>query len=338
MATIHDVAKAAGVSPTTVSRYINRRIELPEATATRIDAAISALDYRPSALAQRLSTGKSFAVGLVAPEIREPFFAEIASAVEDEADRHGYTVFITSTRSDRARELASLERLADRQMDGLLLMTNSPDAASLASVISRRRNVVVMDEDVPGVDVPRLFVENAEGMRQATRHLIEHGHRRIAYLGGPDGLLTVSERRAGFIDTMAEEGLSVPAEYLAFGSFAPEAARMATLRLLDLPLPPTAIIASSDYIAMGAVLALRDRNVSIPGDISLIAFDDAAFGALMTPPLTAIRQPVDLIGRRGFQLLLDLLEGREPPRLTRLPVDLIRRHSVGAPRIKDQLS
>jgi LacI family transcriptional regulator len=335
MATIHDVALQAGVSPTTVSRYLNRRIELPAATAERIDAAIAALDYRPNVLAQRLSTGKSFAIGLVAPEIREPFFAEIASAVEDEADRHGYTVFISSTRSDRARELASLQRLVDRQVDGLLLMTNIPDDGALADMISRRRNVVVMDEDVPGASAPRLFVENREGMALATRHLIDHGHRRIAYLGGPEGLFSVTERREGFRLAMAEAGITLPPGYMVFGSFAPAHARLATLGLLDLAEPPTAIVASSDYLAMGAILALRDRGIVVPEDMSLIAFDDAAFGALITPPLTAIRQPVELIGRRGFQLLLDLLEGREPPALTRLPVDLIRRQSVGAPRRKD---
>ncbi len=132
MATIHDVAQQAGVSPTTVSRYLNHRIELPPGTSARIDDAIRALDYRPNLLAKRLSTGKTEAVGLVTPEIREPFFAELASAFEDEADRHGYTVFISSTRSSRAREVASLERLQDGHVDGLLLLTNTPDDGTLA--------------------------------------------------------------------------------------------------------------------------------------------------------------------------------------------------------------
>jgi LacI family transcriptional regulator len=129
MATIHDVAQDAGVSPTTVSRYLNNRIELPSTTAARIDAAIRRLDYRPNLLAKRLSTGRTEAVGLVTPEIREPFFAELASAFEDEADRHGYTVFISSTRSDRDREIASLKRLHDGHVDGLLMMTNTPTTA-----------------------------------------------------------------------------------------------------------------------------------------------------------------------------------------------------------------
>ncbi|MBN9315864.1 MAG: LacI family DNA-binding transcriptional regulator [Devosia sp.] len=335
MATIHDVAQDAGVSPTTVSRYLNNRIELPPATAARIDAAIKKLDYRPNLLAKRLSTGKTEAVGLVTPEIREPFFAELASAFEDEADHHGYTVFMSSTRSDRKREIASLERLQDGHVDGLLMMTNTPDDGTLAGLIGERRNVVIVDEDIPGVSVPRLFVENSEGAYQATRHLIEAGHRRIAYLGGPQGLLTVTERREGFLMAMNEAGIAVRSEYVAMGSFAPELARAATVRFLELPLPPTAIFASSDYLAIGAVMGLRDANVSVPDEVSLIGFDDIAFSTLLTPPLSAVRQPVEQLGRQGFLTLLALLNGETPPLLTRLPVELIRRQSVAAPTSKD---
>lgn len=335
MATIHDVAQDAGVSPTTVSRYLNNRIELPPTTSARIDASIKKLDYRPNLLAKRLSTGKTEAVGLVTPEIREPFFAELASAFEDEADRHGYTVFISSTRSDRKREIASLERLEDRHVDGLLMMTNTPDDGTLAALIGKRRNVVIVDEDIPGVAVPRIFVDNTDGAYQATRHLIEAGHRRIAYLGGPVGLLTVTERREGFMLAMNEAGVPVRPEYVEMGSFAPELARAATQRFIELPLPPTAIFASSDYLAIGAVMGLRDANVSVPDEMSLIGFDDMAFGALMTPPLSAIRQPVEQLGRLGFQTLLALLNGESPPPLTRLPVELIRRQSVAAPPSRD---
>lgn len=332
MATIHDVAEDAGVSPTTVSRYLNRRIDLPATTAGRIDAAILKLGYRPNLLAKRLSTGKSQAVGLVTPEIREPFFAEIASAFEDEADRHGYTVFISSTRSDRKREIASLDRLDDRHVDGLLLMTNRADDGTLARLIDGRRDVVILDEDIPGVSVPRIFVDNEQGAFAAARHLIESGHRRIAYIGGPADLTTVTERRAGFVAAMRSAGLLVDPELVAMGSFAAEASRLATHRFLGLPRPPTAIFASSDYIAIGAFTALREAGRAIPDDISLVGFDDMPIGALLTPPLTAVRQPVETLGRLGFQTLFALLNGEPAAPLTRLPVELIRRHSVGAPK------
>lgn len=334
MATIHDVAEDAGVSPTTVSRYLNRRIELPPSTAARIDAAIRKLDYRPNMLARRLSTGKTEAVALVTPEIREPFFAEIASAFEDEADRHGYTVFITSTRSDHGREVASLERLDDRHVDGLVLMTNTADDGKLARLVGSRRNVVIMDEDIPGVAVPRIFVENEAGAYAATCHLIEHGHRRIGYIGGPPGLLTVSERRAGYVRALSEAGLALTPDLIAMGSFASEVARAATLRLLAQPDPPTAIFASSDYIAIGAVMGLREAGATIGVDVSLVGFDDMPLGSLLTPPLSAVRQPVEAMGRLGFQLLFALLNDEPVRPVTRLPVELIRRQSVGAPKTK----
>lgn len=332
MATIHDVAQDAGVSPTTVSRYLNNRIELPQATSARIDAAITRLDYRPNLLAKRLSTGKSQAIGLVTPEIREPFFAELASAVEDEADRHGYTIFMSSTRSDRGREIASLNRLHDRHVDGVILMTNTPDDGTLAALIGRRRNVVLIDEDIPGVKVPRVFVENTKGAHAATRHLIEAGHRRIAYIGGPLGLFSAEERYAGFLKAMAEAGLAVREDHIRRGSFAPDFARAAVLSMIRTRQPPTAIFASSDYIAIGTILGLRQAGIGVPSQMSLVSFDDMPLTELFNPPLTAIRQPIEALGRQGFQALFALLNGDKPKMLTRLPVTLIERESVAAPR------
>lgn len=332
MATIHDVALDAKVSPTTVSRYINNRIDLPAATAARIDAAIAKLDYRPNLLAKRLSTGRTEAIGLVAPEIREPFFAELASAVEDEADRHGYTIFMSSTRSDRQREIASLNRLHDRHVDGLIMMTNTPDDGTLARLIGERRNVVLIDEDIPGVQVPRVFVENEIGAYAATRHLIDAGHQRIAYIGGPHGLYSVEQRRAGFLRAMQEAGLEVLPEHMAGGSFAREFARQATLDFLKTATPPTAIFGSNDYIVIGIMQGLRQAGVPVPQKMSIVGFDDMPLTELFSPPLTAVRQPIEALGRQGFQALYSLLSGQQPPMLTMLPVQLIERESVAEPR------
>lgn len=332
MATIHDVALDANVSPTTVSRYINNRIELPATTAARIDAAIAKLDYRPNLLAKRLSTGRTEAIGLVTPEIREPFFAELASAVEDEADRHGYTIFMSSTRSDRQREIASLNRLHDRHVDGVIMMTNTPDDGTLAALIGRRKNVVLIDEDIPGVAVPRVFVENEIGAYEATRYLIDAGHERIAYIGGPPGLYSVEQRLAGYMRAMKQAGLEVRKEHLAGGSFAPDFSRKATLEFLKTRNPPTAIFGSSDYIVIGVLQGLKQAGVSVPAQVSLVGFDDMPLTELFNPPLTVIRQPIEALGRQGFQALFSLLSGKQPPMLTMLPVQLIERDSVAAPR------
>ena len=332
MATIHDVAHNAGVSATTVSRYLNNRIELPPATTARIDAAIAKLDYRPNLLAKRLSTGKSEAIGLVIPEIREPFFAELASAVEDEAERHGYTIFMSSTRGDRRREIECLNRLHDRHVDGLVMMTNTPDDGTLAALIGPRKNVVLIDEDIPNASVPRVFVDNEPGAHRATRYLIDAGHGEIAYLSGPDRLFSVEERRTGFLRAMREAGLSARPDLMRGGSFSPDLARAAVLTMLELPKPPTAIFASSDYLAIGTMRAIRQKGLRIPDDISLIGFDDMPLTDIFDPPLTAIRQPVEQLGRTGFQRLYALMTGKRPPRITRLAVELIERQSVAPPR------
>ena len=337
MATIHDVALSAGVSKTTISRYLNNRIELPASTAARIDAAIAKHDYRPNLLAQRLSTGKTDAIGLVVPEIREPFFAELASAVEDEADRNGYTIFITSTRSDPAREIASLNRLRDHHVDGLIMLTNRLDDGSLAKLIAKRKNVVLLDEDIPGVNVPKVFVENTAGAHRATRYLIDHGHKSIAYLGGPIGLFSSEERYAGYATAMAEAGLPMLPEHIKRGSFTPDFARLAVLDILGAKDPPTAVFASSDYLAIGALAGLRQGGVDVPRQMSFISFDDTPLGAMLTPALTAIRQPIEAIGRAGFQALFALMSKRPAPRLTRLPVELVERDSVTKPRARRRL-
>ena len=337
MATLEDVAATAGVSKTTVSRYLNKSIELPATTIARIDAAIARHDYRPNLLARRLSTGRTEAIGLVVPEIREPFFAELASAVEDEADRHGYTILISSTRSDRDRELASLDRLRDRHVDGLMVLTNTTDDGTLARAMAKRRNLVLLDEDIPGVRVPKVFVQNEEGAYAATRYLIDAGHRRIGFLGGPLGLLSSTERHAGFTRAMDAGGIEIEPALVRRGSFSSDFAQSAVVDMLDQTLPPTAIFASSDYLAIGALKGLRDAGIDVPGQMSFISFDDTPLGAMLTPALTAIRQPIEALGRHGFQALYAVMNHQPTARLTRLPVELIERQSVTRPRSKERL-
>jgi LacI family transcriptional regulator len=336
MANISDVARSAGVSPTTVSRYLNHRIDLPEPTAARIDAAIAELEYRPNLLAKRLSTGKSEAIGLVTPEIGNPFFAALAAAVEDEAERHGYAVFMSSTRGDMAREVASLRRLADRHVDGMILLTNRPDDGTLARLIGKTGNVVLLDEDIPKSNAPRIFVENEEGMYAATQHLIAHGHKAIAMIGGPEGLFSVNERRLGFERAMRDAGLSLQPGHMRLGAYTREYGRAAAHLLLEAADAPTAIVSASDFVAIGVMQAIRDRGLRVPEDLSLVGFDDMPFAELVAPPLTTVRQPIAAMGRLGFQTLLALMNNQPVKPFIRLPVELIQRQSVAAPR-KGQL-
>lgn len=328
MATLSDVAEEAGVSPTAVSRYLNNRIELPQSTRDRIDRAIAKLNYRPNLMAKRLSTGRTEAIGLVTPEIANPFFSELAAAVEAEAQRHGYAVYMSSTQGDRAREIDAIQRLQDQHVDGLIMMTNQPDDGTLAALLRMEQNVVLLDEDIPGVSLPRVFVQNEEGTYIATRHLIDSGHREIAIVSGPQDLMSVRERLAGFERAMNEAGLPIRPGWVLLGDYGRQYGRAAANLLLAGTPRPTAIMACSDYIAIGIVEATRQMNLSVPADISLVSFDDTPLAELIDPPLTAVRQPISEMGRVAFGQLLALMNKTEVVPETRLPVDLILRKSV----------
>lgn len=328
MATLSDVAEVAGVSPTAVSRYLNNRIDLPQATRDRIDAAIAKLNYRPNLLAKRLSTGKTEAISLVTPEIANPFFAELAASIEAEAQRHGYAVYMSSTQGDRAREIDAIQRLQDQHVDGLIMMTNQPDDGTLAALLQPHNNVVLLDEDIPGVSVPRVFVENEQGTYLGTRHLIDSGHRDIAIISGPSGLMSVRERLAGYQRAMDEAGLTVRPDWVLLGDYSRDYGRSATVHLLGGTSMPTAVLACSDYIAIGVLQAMRQAGKNVPNDLSLVGFDDMPFAELVDPALTTIRQPIAEMGRTAFEQLLALINKTEAEPLTRLPVSLVIRKSV----------
>ncbi|WP_417308909.1 LacI family DNA-binding transcriptional regulator [Devosia sp.] len=328
MPTLSEVARRAGVSPTTVSRYLNHNISLPQATRDKIEAAVAALGYRPNSLAKRLSTGKAEVIGLVTPDIGNPFFAALAAAVEEAASACGYGVYLSSTGGQRAKEVDALVRLADQAVDGLLMITNQPDDGTLAGLLAQHRNVVLLDENIEGVTVPRVFVENTVGSARATQHLIDMGHRDIAVIAGPRALFSVGERLQGVTEALQANGLALRPDWLFCGNYTRQFGYEAALEIARLTPRPTAILALSDYIAIGVLQALRQLELSVPDDISLVGFDDMPFAELIDPPLTTIRQPIDEMGRVAFARLLALLNGEAVPPVTRLEIELVVRHSV----------
>ena len=328
-ATIRDVAKAARVSAATVSRHLNKSIVLPPETARRIEKACARLTYRPNALAKRLSLGASQVLGLVAPEIANPFFAALAAAAEAEARRQGYSLLIMSTGGDASVECEHIDRLASRDVDVLLVLTSRADDGRVRERIDGHANVILIDEDVPDANVSRILVENEQGAYEATRHLIAQGHEAIAHVGGPVDLLSARERHAGFARAMAEAALSPRAAWVKFGGYDREAGLAATLDLLSQPQRPTALFAGSDYIAIGVLQGLRQLGLEAPAALSLVGFDDMPFAEWLHPPLTTVRQPIAEMGRLGVQTLLRRMRGEIPePGEMRLPTQLVLRASV----------
>ncbi|MBV9671765.1 MAG: LacI family DNA-binding transcriptional regulator [Verrucomicrobia bacterium] len=255
--TIRDVAKAASLSPTAVSRYLNRAIVLPPDSAARIEEAVRALDYRPNGLARNLSLGKSHIIGLIIPEISNPFFANLASAVEEVAFAADYGVLACNTRNDVAREFSYLRLLSSRQLDGILLLTCQADNPELLPLLEKNRPVVLVDEDIEGLIAPRVFSENRSGGYLAAKHLIDYGHRRIGFIGGPERLLSSRERFAGFIDALKENSTPIQSEFIRFGPYTTDFGREVATAFLKMKPSPTAIFATSDYVALGVLHAAR---------------------------------------------------------------------------------
>jgi LacI family transcriptional regulator len=328
-ATIRDVANIAKVSTATVSRYLNKSLLLPDETARRIEKACKRLAYRPNALAKRFSRGAAETIGLVTPEIANPFFASLAAAAEAEARRHGYSLLIMSTGGDPDIEIENIDRLDSRDVDGLIVLTNRADDGRIRERISGRADVVLLDEDVPGAEVSRIFVENEQGAFAATSHLIARGHRRIAHIGGPADLFSARERYAGFVRALRQADLTPSESWIKFGDYDRESGLAATLDLFSKTPTPTALFAGSDYIAIGVLQALRQLGLEAPAALSIVGFDDMPFAEWLHPPLTTVRQPIAELGTLGVRTLIAALRGEPAPTgEVRLRTQLIERGSV----------
>lgn len=330
---LKDVARVAGVSVTTVSRMLNGSLDLPALTKQRIENAIASLKYQPNPHARRLSRGRSDTIGLVVPDIANPFFATMVAAVEEEANDRGLAVSLYATLNRTGREVAYLKLIEHNHVDGLVFVTNHPDNGDLAALINRTGKVIVVDEDVPLAAVPKLFCDNFQGGHLAGRHLAEFGHRHVLYVGGPDAMISTQRRFNGLREGLRERfGDDISIRRYS-GEYTVDCGRDMARRFLDEGMPATAIFASSDEIAIGMIEILRERGIAIPEDLSIIGFDDVSPLHLFAPPLTAIRQPVRTIGRRALSLLLETnwQESKSLATEELVPVEIVVRNSVAPP-------
>ena len=330
--TIADVARSAGVSRATVSRYLNKTLDLPADTASRIDKAVQKLKYRPNRIARGLKRGKTDSLGLVVPDIANPFYGALASHVEAEAEAAGLSLTLYSSRNRLEREILLLDQQASRLVDGLIFLTNHSSNGLLSRRINSQDRIVLLDEDVPSTVAPKVFVDNERGGYEATRHLIEMGHREIAHVTGPKDLFSVRARYAGYKRALREAGIALNRSLILFGTYTPEFGRAAVARLFAQTSIPSAVFASSDYIIVGILEALRNLNLTVPGEISVIGFDDLIFTQLLHPPVTTVRQPIAELAQAGVRILLDCIRGTNHcGEVVRLPVRLIKRASVARP-------
>lgn len=327
MTTIREVAESAGVSYATVSHVINNtRLVSPE-TRERVLAAMTALNYRPNALARSLRQGKTNTIGLVLPDSANPFFAEISRSIEDEAFKQGYSVFLCNTELDTQRELFYVDVLSKKQVDGIVFVAAGDQADSLDFLVRRNMPVVMIDRDVPNVEVDAVLTDNQLGGFLATRHLLELGHTRIACIAGPSSITPSSERMIGYRKALEEAGIPYDEDLVVRGDYHAQSGMEITHSLLKTNPRPTAIFALNDLMALGALRAAAEAGYTIPRDLAVVGYDDLEIAHFSNPPLTTISQPKKEIGVQAINLLVDRMthKSRSPIRLVLAPELIVRR-------------
>lgn len=304
---IREVARRAGVSLGTVSRVINNNPSVAPGLRERVEAVIRELDYRPNTLARGLRSQRTHTLGLVIPDVTNPFFSELVREIEQAAGRKGYSLILGNSGESRSSEQLYLGMLADRRVDGLIIV---PGAGTRSISPPRDIPIVIVDRPLPRY--PVVASDHRNGAEQAVSRLIELGHRRIACIAGPPRLIVASERYQGYLQVMRRHVQPPDLEnhgWVESANFEYEGGYRAARRLLEASPRPTAVFASSDQHAIGALRAARDAGLEVPRDLSIIGFDDIPLASLVTPRLSTVAQPIAAISERAVAMVLQIHGG-----------------------------
>lgn len=331
-ATLLDVASSAGVSTSTVSRYLSGQLRLTDTTERRIQQAIEELGYIPNASARRLAGGRTGIIGLVLPGMANPFFASFADSVAEAALGQDLSVLLCATRDSKQNEERYTDLLAARAVDGLIYLGMYRTNKRLTRTIAEGLPVVVVDETIDGAaEASSITVDNFSGAYQATQHLITNGHREIAYVGGPSELMTERERRRGYTAAMGAAGLAMDPEQMLSGPYSESFGASVLPHLLTRTPRPTALFCASDYTALGVLSTVDMYGLRVPDDLAIVGFDDAPITQYTRPRLTTVRQPVAALAHGAVELLNErIMDPDRPVRRVTLPVELIIRDSSRA--------
>ncbi|MGG5819217.1 LacI family DNA-binding transcriptional regulator [Falsiroseomonas sp. HW251] len=333
-ATIADVAAAAGVHASTVSRALNpaTRGMVTEAVAARVTAAAEKLGWRPSTLAAGLRTRRSRTIGILVPDLVNPVFPPIVRAAETRLAEAGYATLLANTDNDPARELLLVERMAAHLVDGMMLASAAKGSRAIEACARAGIPTLLINRRLPGSELSAVVNDDRRGMALAVKHLLGLGHRRIAHLGGPAGVSTATDRRAGFRAALRGAGLDADAApTVAAEAYTIEAGRRAMEALLAQG-GFTAVAVANDMLCLGAYDALAAAGQRIPDDVSVTGFNDMPFVDRIAPPLTTVRIQHAEMGRRAAELLLGALaepSGREE---VLLEPEVVVRGSTAPPR------
>ncbi|PIB42047.1 LacI family transcriptional regulator [Pseudomonas sp. 2822-15] len=328
MVTMDDVASRAGVSTSTVSHVLNGTRKVSPVTVQAVQRAIQALGYIPNTLARSLARSSTNTIGVAISALSNHYFSETVQAIETECVRHGYMMLFADPHDDPEQELRVVTALHHRRVDGILLAPST--GSSALEYLQANEMPTVLVDRMMSAQFDQVGVENTESTQALVAHLIEHGHRRIGFIAGREGLSTTDERVAGYRAALQAAGLLFDPQLLVNGGSNSEPARQATVQLLALPVPPTAIMAGNNLMTLGAMHALRDARIEVPGQMALVGFDDFDWADFFVPRLTLIAQPVKELGARAVHMLLQrMATPGAPTQSVRLAPSLRRRDSCG---------
>jgi len=310
--TIRQAAEAAGVSIATVSRVLSGQGGVSEELTEKVRQAVEQLGFQPNRVARGLRRQTTQTVGVIVTDIQNPFFTSVLQSIERVLENEKYVLLLCNSDEQPSREKIHIAPLQSEGVAGIIIAPTRSDPTRYQPLIDSGMPVVIIDREIQGLRADCVTINNRDASARAVQHLIELGHKKIGLISGPDYATTAVERKKGYLEALCEAGLPCPQSYIQTADYKQSGGYDAMCRLLDLPDPPSAVMVLNNLMTLGALQAVHERQLNVPGDLALVGFDDMPWAAFLQPPITVVAQPTYSLGEAAAQLLLDRI--RDPGR------------------------
>ena len=328
-ATIKDVAKYAGLSIATVSKYLNGG-NVREENRKRLEEAIRVLDFKVNDMARALKTNRTMTVGVLIPSLENIFFTSIVSNVENILIQNRYSTIVCDYREDPNLEKEKLNFLVDKMVDGIIMVPHGEDISHIQKVREKDIPVLLIDRMINEIDCDVVLSDNLNAAYDAVEQLIIRGHRRIGIIGGPKGIYTTQERIKGYIRVHEDYAMDIDENLIKYGAYDIESGYRILEEFIEMDNPPTSVFVTNYEMTLGAIMAINKNNIKVPDQISLIGFDNIQLAKVVKPSLSIVVQPMDQIGETAARVILNRLNGDYGtfPSIHRLKTEILIKDSV----------